>query len=1058
MTLLSDYLKKCRSTYRRAETTESSYYPALEKLFDNSTDSQISVSSELTANSDKPDLGLYESDPPVLYVEVKLPDVSAGDLLKLEQAHRYAKALAGWVLVTNLNDFILARLEGDELVEQRRVRLFDGEISDSRKPRATPGAAQRLREILALGCAQGQTIRDPSRVAELLAVHARALTEVLPKDRLGTIRRGFRDWLGADLDDEFLVSTTVQAVVYGVFATWLESDSPEEFQWQVTRDGLDVGVIAEIVYSALAPPVTDAPKVRGILEGVAGILRRVDRESLAEQFDDHAIEYFYEPFLAAYDSKLRDRLGVWYTPGEIAAYQVARADHHLKEDLGIAEGLADDKVIVLDPAVGTGTYIAAVYEHLLAAYEAQGNSPSEAAQLLRNAAKTRLVGFEILPAALLIGDLHLRRLLRRQGVPLGRGERPAVYLTNSLSGWFDKIDPDQGAFPWSGVREEIEAANKYKRDERVLVVLGNPPYEGYSSAQTEDEDRLVNPWTAPLRRDWDVRKHRLNDLYVRFWAAAAMRITQFTGIGIVSLITNRKWLAGRSYPAMRADLLKGFDRVVVDDLGGHSRGVGGGSEDESVFKTAAASGQQVGIAVVTAVRLPSRGHDEDPAHTRVTQRLVTGSAYGKREQLSAFRGKAIDQGMAVWPTSSEARWKLSGSAGADDWAGLEEYFDYRVSGVQPVRDLVVTDSDRGALERRMDDYFDPDLSWEDLLGQHSCFVDAQARYDGPQTRRRLLERNRETGVRGHDPRRLVRCLWKPMSPRWLYWEPDHKLLNEARRELIPFWDIPTQVCLVSTETRRRTGAARPLVSTVVPLFEAMDPNARVLPLQAPDEALREGGLPFAAGGPSHSPNVTEAWISAARAVGVPGNDVEVAEAVFFAICGVVASEDWLETQPAEYDDFPTVPIPSGADEIAAAARAGRQYAKLIDPWVPVEGVTQPPFRESLRGVAEADVPGPGSPVLEYGAKGRRGGRAVGPDLLWAPDEGWRNVPAEAMGSTLGGFNPIPKHLSYFIGKVLVFEERRRVTEMARRLAAIRELSQAANIHFVAAKAAPLEPS
>ena len=416
------------------------------------SDGRISAHSELTSTSGDPDLGLYEADAPVLYAEVKLPKVSADELLELDQARRYAMALAGWVLLTNLNDFVLARLEGDELVEQGHVRLFDGEIGDSRKAKSVAGAGQKLRDILTLGCAQRPVIRDPSLVADLLAAHAKALASVLPQENLGTIKKGFKDWLGADLDDEFLVSTTVQAVVYGVFATWLESDSPQDFRWEVTRDALDVGIIAEIVYSALGPSVTSEPQVRGLLEGVAGVLRRVDRDSLAEQFDNRAIEYFYEPFLAAYDPKLRDKLGVWYTPPEIAAYQVARADHHLKVDLGIAEGLADDLVIVLDLAAGTGTYLAAVYEHLFAAYESQGNSGSEAAQLLREAAKTRLVGFEILPAALLISDLHLRRLLRRRGVPLARGERPAVYLTNSLSGWFDKDDPDQMAFTWTGSR------------------------------------------------------------------------------------------------------------------------------------------------------------------------------------------------------------------------------------------------------------------------------------------------------------------------------------------------------------------------------------------------------------------------------------------------------------------------------------------------------------------------------------------------------------------------------------------------------------------------------
>ncbi len=1061
MTALSAYLKKCRSIHRKAETTESSYYPALEALFDDCTDPQIGAHSELTTKSDKPDLGLYEADAPVLYVEVKLPKVSADELLELDQARRYAKALGGWVLATNLNDFVLGRLEGGRLEEQGRVRLFDDDVFSPQQPKSTPRAGQKLRDILTLGCAQRLTIRDPSQVASLLAVHAKALASVLPQENLGTIKKGFKDWLGADLDDAFLVSTTVQAVVYGVFATWLESASPEDFEWEVTRDALDVGIIAEIVYSALGPSVTSEPQVRGLLEGVAGVLRRVDRDSLAEQFDNRAIEYFYEPFLAAYDPKLRDKLGVWYTPPEIAAYQVARADHHLKVDLGIAEGLADDLVIVLDPAAGTGTYLAAVYEHLFAAYESQGNSGSEAAQLLREAAKTRLVGFEILPAALLIGDLHLRRLLRSRGVPLSRGERPAVYLTNSLTGWFDKDDPDQVAFTWMAAKAEVEAANRYKRDDRVLVVLGNPPYEGYSSAQTEDEKRLVEPWVAPLWKEWGVRKHRLNDLYIRFWAAAALRITQFTGTGVVSFITNRKWLAGKSYPAMRKDLLSSFDRIVVDDLGGHGRGAGGGTEDESVFKTPAASGQLVGIGIVTAIRYRQDGgsptqHVDDPNGARVTHRQVMGTAVQKRKQLSSFRGDAIDRGLVAWKATKETRWKLGGSSGPADWPGVHDYFLFRRSGVQPVCDPVVTDYNSDALRRRMDDFLDPDLSSADLAVEHPEVE--RSPHDVLPARRKLLQRNRDTGMRGHEPRRLVKCLWRPLDGRWLYWESDHGLLNRARPELIPYWSVPGQVCLVSTETRRRVGAARPLVSTAVPLNESMEPNARALPLWAAAGAVYEGELALADPGSGPRPNITDRWIRAARAVGVPGDDPEVAETLFFAICGVVASHAWLASQPVEYDDFPTVPLPANAEDLLMAAATGREYGRLVDPWVEVEGVTRGAIRADLRGVAEPDVPKASDPVLEHGHKNRRGGRAVDGSLLWADNEGWRNVSAQVSEFTLGGFNPVGKHLSFFLAQPLTFAHRRKVTDMLRRIAAIEQLSHTADAHFAAAEVSPLEPA
>ena len=918
MSSLTTYRNKCRQIHKIADTTERSYYPAVIELLDEHTALSITPHSELShSGQSKPDLGLYESDIRTLYVEVKLTDVSASQLLGLEQAYRYAELLAGWVLITNLNDYVLARIENGELVEQSRVRLFATDIDGERAPRLTKNASQKLRDILSIGCAQRQTLREARDVARLLAVHAKSLAELLPSSAFTQIKAGFNGWLGAELDDRFLVSTTVQAVVYGIFATWLESDEPEQFRWQDARDSLDVGVIADIVYSALPPRIVKLPKVEGMLEGIEGILRRVDRDALAKQFDGRAIEYFYEPFLNAYDAVMRDSLGIWFTPPAIAAYQVARADRHLRDDLHVAGGLANASVIVLDPAVGTGTYLAAVYDHLYDAYIQDGYSDTEAGELLRQAAKTRLVGFDILPSALVIADLNLRLKLGRRGVALEPGDRAAVFLANSLTGWFDKDDPDEMALEWPSAKEEVEVANRYKHDEPVLVVLGNPPYEGYSSAVTPDEQKLVLPWIAPLASEWGIRKHRLNDLYIRFWAVAARRIATFTKMGVVSFISNRKWLVGRSYPAMRDSILSDFDYVIVDDLGGDSRGAGGGAEDESVFSTAVASGVQVGTAIVTAIRFPETSkvagkvHSDSPGRATVKYRTLTGSGDEKRSKLDGFRDDRMDQGLLPWKTKRELRWRLGGGGATDDWVSIDEYFDYRNSGVQPVRDAAVTDHDHSDLVERVTAYYDTSIPWADLANDHPSFAVTRKRYDGPRTRQKLLQRNTDTGHIGYDKNRLVRSLWKPLSARWLYWEPDYKLLNETRRDMIPYWQVSAQVCLVSSETRRSTDAARPLVSTAVPLFHSLDPDARALPLWKPHDIYREGGLfeGSADEAAEYSPNIGGDWISAANAVGLSGSDREIAEIVFYALCGVAVSPEWLATQPVEHDGFPTIPFP-----------------------------------------------------------------------------------------------------------------------------------------------------
>ena len=193
---------------------------------------------------------------------------------------------------------------------------------------------------------------------------------------------------------------------------------------------------------------------------------------------------------------------------------------------------------------------------------------------------------------------------------------------------------------------------------------------------------------------------------------------------------------GRSYPAMRQGILTDFDEVYVDDLGGESRGEGGGASDESIFKTSTASGVRVGTAIVTAVRLPDsteedcESHSDDPAIALVSTRTITGSAQAKRESLLAYCHGDIDDDMKRRMTSQKERWKISGAVDSDRWTSLDGYFNYLNSGVQPVREAALTDYDRNVLEQRMNDYFDPDIEWEEIAKRYPQFDLAHQRYDG----------------------------------------------------------------------------------------------------------------------------------------------------------------------------------------------------------------------------------------------------------------------------------------------------------------------------------------
>ena len=138
--------------------------------------------------------------------------------------------------------------------------------------------------------------------------------------------------------------------------------------------------------------------------------------------------------------------------------------------------------------------------YVLAAHLANHEPDTVAIDRVREAALQRVVGFEILPAAFIISHLHLSRLLKQMGAEIADGERLRVYLTNSLTGWASDAHIGSTLFP--ELEAELHEAGVVKQHEKVLVVLGNPPYEGYSSAESDEEKVLVEPWITPLWPVW----------------------------------------------------------------------------------------------------------------------------------------------------------------------------------------------------------------------------------------------------------------------------------------------------------------------------------------------------------------------------------------------------------------------------------------------------------------------------------------------------------------------------------------------------------------------------
>ena len=520
-----------------------------------------------------PDFGLYSAKqvqkgrpregqiPECGVVEVK----SAGDDAWLtaegDQVSRYWNRYR-LVLVTNTRDFVLvgedaagrpAKLETFRLAEN--AEDFRRRLEHPRTFAQEVGAG--LGEYLSRALAHRVALTEPKDLAWLLASYARdglARVEAAGEIPLLTaVRSALEESLGVRFEDErgarFFHSTLVQTLFYGIFSAWVlwarSKPTPAgKFDWRTAVWHLRAPVLRALFHQLSGPGRLQRLDLVEVLDWTSAALDRVDRAAFFARFNEgEAVPYFYEPFLEAFDPDLRKQLGVWYTPSEVVRYMVARVDKALKDDLGIADGLAAENVYVLDPCCGTGAYLAEVLRRIAANLEGQGLGALAGARV-KQAALNRVFGFEIMPAPFVVAHLQVGLTMQDLDAPLADDgtERAGVFLTNALTGWEPRTAKP---LPFPELEEERDRAERVKQETPILVILGNPPYNGFAGMAVDEERELSEAYRTTKR----VRRPEgqgLNDLYVRFFRMAERRITK-TGQGVVCFISNYSWLDRLSF-------------------------------------------------------------------------------------------------------------------------------------------------------------------------------------------------------------------------------------------------------------------------------------------------------------------------------------------------------------------------------------------------------------------------------------------------------------------------------------------------------------------------------
>ena len=532
---VEDYLTDLRKIRASGGATgERSYYPPLTNLLNavgGALKPKVFCVNELAdQGAGHPDIGLYaakqiqkgkprEGQPPECGVlEVKPAADDAWLTADSDQVSRYWERYR-LVLVTNTRDFVLLGEDArGEPVKLETFRLADSaEAFEARleHPRAfAREVGAGLGEYLSRALSHRAALVEPKDLAWLLASYARdGLARVAARGdepSLRAVREALEDALGVRFEGErgaaFFRSTLVQTLFYGVFSAWvLWARQPPppgaSFNWHEAGWYLRVPVLRQLFQQLSDPGRLRPLGLVEVLDWAAAALDRVDREAFLDRFSEgEAVPYFYEPFLQAFDPDLRKQLGVWYTPTEVVRYMVARVDKALKDDLGIADGLAADNVYVLDPCCGTGAYLGEVLRRIDANLRAQGSGALTGARVKR-AALDRVFGFEIMPAPFVVAHLQVGLTMQGLDAPLSDDgkERAGVFLTNALTGWEPKT---QKPLPFPELEEERDRADRVKQETPVLVILGNPPYNGFAGMAVDEERELSEAYrtTKQVRR------------------------------------------------------------------------------------------------------------------------------------------------------------------------------------------------------------------------------------------------------------------------------------------------------------------------------------------------------------------------------------------------------------------------------------------------------------------------------------------------------------------------------------------------------------------------------
>ena len=658
---LTQYIKDLNQQYKTNIAREHSYRPALKDYLQSLLPKMVVTNEPAHFECGAPDyiISREKDHLPMFFVEAK--DINDNDLDgknkngHKEQFDRYKQAL-DHIIFTDYLDFHL--YEYGEFVDSVRIAEVKGD-----RIVAVEGAEDKFVSMIQhLGSSAIQRITSASRLAKLMAGKARLLANIIEtalhdesysydNENLQGQYKAFRDVLIQELSKTEFADIYAQTIAYGMFAARLHDDTPEDFsREEAARLIPKTNPFLRQVFNNLAGNDLDE-RITWVVDDLVMVFRATDLRKIMDSYradkrHHDPMIHFYEDFLSEYNPKLRKSKGVWYTPQPVVGFIVRAVDEILQKEFGLPDGLADYSMIerevaveqsrdkrttdgmkhrnkkfhrvqILDPATGTGTFLAEVVNQI---YDRYRDNQGIWQQYVEQHLLPRLNGFEILMASYAVAHIKLDMLLAETGYQHTSDKRLHVYLTNSL----EESNNEQRTFFAQCLSQEANAANDVKRNYPVMVMIGNPPY----SVSSQNNGKWITNLVADYKKNLNERNIQpLSDDYIKFIRLAQYYIEQ-NKEGVFAFISNNSFIDGIIHRQMRRELLRAFDKIYILDLHGNSRKketAPDGSKDENVFDIM--QGVSINIFVKTS-------HDD-----KKDAELLHFDILGTREEKYSFLNK-----------------------------------------------------------------------------------------------------------------------------------------------------------------------------------------------------------------------------------------------------------------------------------------------------------------------------------------------------------------------------------------------------------------------------------